>query len=182
MSHLDPLRRMNARWGHGLCEVLKVESRAECASSGHATKRRAGVQTPIDAERWTSSWPLLPVQSCFSKPSWATRLNASVATVLSRRGAVKPQVQREQHQPVNVSSSIQIMRRFIGCAQFEFRRKDGLPRETRGRNTQDNSSAERSPCPRRRQSPTKSRRGKVTKVLHPVWQQDINASTSCATP
>jgi len=64
----------------------------------------------------------------------------------------------------------------------EFRRKDGLPRETRGRNTHDHSSAERSPCPRRRQSPTKSRRGKVTKVLHPVWQQDINASTSCATP
>lgn len=65
---------------------------------------------------------------------------------------------------------------------FGFRRKDGLPRETRGRNTYDNSSAERSPCPRRRQSPTKSRRGKVTKVLHPVWQQDINASASCPTP
>ena len=59
-----------------------------------------------------------------------------------------------------------------------FRRKDGLPRETRGRNTHDNSSVERSPCPRRRQSPTKSRRGKVTKVLHPVWQQDFHASTS----
>ena len=38
--------------------------------------------------------------------------------MLSRRGAVKPQVQWEQHQPVNVSSSIQIMCLFIGCAQF----------------------------------------------------------------
>jgi len=63
------------------------------------------------------------------------------------------------------------------CRSFGFRRKDGLPPETRGRNTHDNSSAERSPCPRRRQSRTKSRRGKVTKVLHPIWQQEINAST-----
>jgi hypothetical protein len=78
----------------------------------------AGVQSPIGGERRASPWLLLPVQSCFSKPSWATRLNASAATVLSRRGAVKPQVQLEQHQPANVSSSIQIMRLFIGCAQF----------------------------------------------------------------
>jgi len=65
----------------------------------------------------------------------------------------------------------------LAVCSFGFRRKDGLPPETRGRNTHDNSSAERSPCPRLRQSPTKSRRRKVTKVLHPVWQQDINAST-----
>jgi len=65
----------------------------------------------------------------------------------------------------------------LAVRSFGFRRKDGLPPETRGRNTHDNSSAERSPCPRRRQSRTKSRRGKVTKVLHPVWQLDINAST-----
>src|SRR5437016_12621520 len=65
----------------------------------------------------------------------------------------------------------------LAVRSFGFRRKDRLPPETRGRNTHDNSSAERSPCPRRRQSPTKSLRGKVTKVLHPVWQQDINANT-----
>src|ERR1700745_1609154 len=65
----------------------------------------------------------------------------------------------------------------LSVRSFGFRRKDGLPPETRGRNTHDNSSAERSPCPRRRQSRTKSRRGKVTKVLHPIWQQEINAST-----
>src|ERR1700746_3672557 len=65
----------------------------------------------------------------------------------------------------------------LAVRSFGFRRKDRLPPETRGRNTHDNSSAERSPCPRRRQSRTKSWRGKVTKVLHPVWQQDINASS-----
>ena len=47
-------------------------------------------------------------QLCFSKSSCATRLNASAATVLSRRGAVRPHSQWEQHQPANASSSIQI--------------------------------------------------------------------------
>src|SRR5439155_2511012 len=36
---------------------------------------------------------------CFSKLSCAVRLKASAATVLSRCGAVRPQVQWEQHQP-----------------------------------------------------------------------------------
>ena len=96
-----------------------------------------------------------------------------------RRGAVKPQVQWEQHQASECFilnpdyASLHLVVPSCG-----FRRKDGLPREMRGRNTHDNSSVERSPCPRRRQSSTKSRRGKVTKVLHPVCQQDINAGTN----
>jgi len=51
---------------------------------------------------------VLAVQLCFSKLSCARRLKASVATVLSRCGAVMPQVQWEQHQPVKSSPSTQI--------------------------------------------------------------------------
>ena len=47
------------------------------------------------------------------KSCCATRLKASAATVLSRRGVAIPQVQREQHQPVKSSPSIQINSRFI---------------------------------------------------------------------
>jgi len=57
---------------------------------------------------------------CFSKLSCALRLKASAATVLSRCGAVRPQVQWEQHQPVksspsprsNVCSYIYLLRAF----------------------------------------------------------------------
>src|SRR6202011_4651629 len=52
-------------------------------------------------------------QACFSKSSCATRLKVSAATVLSRRGAVIPHVQREQHQPLKSSPSIQIRCLFI---------------------------------------------------------------------
>jgi hypothetical protein len=51
--------------------------------------------------------------------SLCNRLKASAATVLSRRGAVIPHVQREQHQPLKSSSSIQIRCLFI---QFAFAR------------------------------------------------------------
>ena len=50
---------------------------------------------------------------CFSKSSCATRLKARAATVLSRRGAVIPHVQREQHQPLKSSPSTQIRCLFI---------------------------------------------------------------------
>ncbi len=52
-------------------------------------------------------------QVCFSKSSCATRLKVSAATVLSRRGAVIPHVQWEQHQPLKSSPSIQIRCLFI---------------------------------------------------------------------
>ena len=52
-------------------------------------------------------------QLCFSKSSCATRLKVSAATVLSRRGAVIPHVQWEQHQPLKSSPSIQIRCLFI---------------------------------------------------------------------
>jgi len=54
---------------------------------------------------------------CFSKVSWARRLKARAATVLSRCGAVMPQVQWEQPQPVNSSPSTQIKRLFIHLPQ-----------------------------------------------------------------
>jgi hypothetical protein len=57
---------------------------------------------------------VLRAQACWSKPSCATRLKATAATVLSSRGATTPHGQWEQHQPVNLSSSAQIMCRVIG--------------------------------------------------------------------
>src|SRR5215467_4536935 len=57
---------------------------------------------------------VLCAQACWSKPSCATRLKASAATVLSRRGATTPHGQREQHQPVKFSSSAQIICLVIG--------------------------------------------------------------------
>jgi hypothetical protein len=48
------------------------------------------------------------MQVCFSKSSCASRLKASAATVLSSRGAVMPQVQCEQHQPLKSSPSTQM--------------------------------------------------------------------------
>src|SRR5438128_2322808 len=65
---------------------------------------------------------------CFSNVSWARRLKARAATVLSRCGAVMPQVQWEQHQPVKSSPSTQIKRLFIqlylflACLGFELGR------------------------------------------------------------
>src|SRR6266480_6782617 len=56
---------------------------------------------------------VLAAHLCFSKVSWARRLNASAATVLSRRGAVMPHGQSGQHQPVKSSPSTQINRLFI---------------------------------------------------------------------
>src|SRR4029077_19733411 len=49
------------------------------------------------------------------KSSCATRLKVSAATVLSRRGAVIPHVQWEQHQPLKSSPSIQIRCLFISA-------------------------------------------------------------------
>src|SRR5438552_13823358 len=56
---------------------------------------------------------VLAAHLCFSKVSWARRLNASAATVLSRRGAVMPHEHSGQHQPVKSSPSTQINRLFI---------------------------------------------------------------------
>jgi hypothetical protein len=71
----------------------------------------------------------LASQSCFSKLSRATRLNASAATVLSRRGMVMFHAHKEQHQPVNSSPSTQIMR-FIVLGPFAF--KDWLLQSSEG--------------------------------------------------
>ncbi len=49
----------------------------------------------------------------FFESSCATRLNASVATVLSGTGVVIPHVQREQHQPLKLSPSMEMRRLFI---------------------------------------------------------------------
>jgi hypothetical protein len=59
------------------------------------------------------------LQVCFSKSSCASRLNASAATVLSRRGVVIPHVQREQHQPLKSSPSIE-MRCLFMCVYLLF--------------------------------------------------------------
>src|SRR5207244_7813552 len=56
---------------------------------------------------------MLAAHLCFSKVSSARRLNASAATVLSRRGAVMPHGQSGQHQPVKSSPSTQINRLLI---------------------------------------------------------------------
>ena len=61
---------------------------------------------------------VLAAHLCFSKVSWARRLNASAATVLSRRGAVMPHEQSGQHQPVKSSPSTQINRLFITSTSF----------------------------------------------------------------
>ena len=47
---------------------------------------------------------MLSAQLCFSNVSCARRLKASAALVPSRRGAVMPQVQWEQHQAVKVDA------------------------------------------------------------------------------
>ena len=57
-------------------------------------------------------------QACLSKLSCAVRLNASAATVLSKRGATTTHGHWEQHQPVMSSSSAQIMRLVIGTPCF----------------------------------------------------------------
>ncbi|PYX11067.1 MAG: hypothetical protein DMG88_00290 [Acidobacteria bacterium] len=76
---------------------------------------------------------MLAAHLCFSKVSWARRLNASAATVLSRWGAVMPQGQLEQHQPVKSSPSIQINRLFIHLPLFML--ASGLELGRRGWNT-----------------------------------------------
>jgi hypothetical protein len=52
---------------------------------------------------------VLSTQLCFSKLSCASRLKASAATVLSRCGAVMPQVQWEQHQLICVRLEIRAL-------------------------------------------------------------------------
>ena len=103
---------------HGLCEVLKVKGRADCASQGHATKGRG--------RRSVADWYLASGLFLVSAARAVVLLEALLGNAVKcerRNGAlqargVKPQLQWEQHQPVNVSSSIQIMCLFIGCAQF----------------------------------------------------------------
>ena len=64
---------------------------------------------------------VLAAHLCFSKVSWARRLNASAATVLSRRGAVMPHGQSGQHQPVKSSPSTQINRLLIHLPRLRVR-------------------------------------------------------------
>ena len=52
----------------------------------------------------------LDAQSCCSKVCWATRLKLIAANVVSRRGVAMFQARWDQHQPVMVPSSAQIMR------------------------------------------------------------------------
>jgi hypothetical protein len=75
------------------------------------TKRTCGGPR-IASICYASPWGL-GSQGCFSKSSCARRLKASAATVLSRRGAVIPHVQREQHQPLKSSPSTQMRRLFM---------------------------------------------------------------------
>ena len=70
-------------------------------------------RTGFFATAYYASPCALWTQACFSKSSCATRLKVSAATVLSRRGAVIPHVQWEQHQPLKSSPSIQIRCLFI---------------------------------------------------------------------
>src|ERR1019366_7482934 len=77
-----------------------------------------------DANHWTnfagdqtSVWRLVG-QLWFSKSFCATRLKASAATVLSQRGAVMPQGQWEQDQPVKSSPSSQIKRLLMHLLPF----------------------------------------------------------------
>ena len=65
----------------------------------------------------TSVWRLVG-QLWFSKSFCATRLKASAATVLSQRGAVMPQGQWEQDQPVKSSPSSQIKRLLMHLLPF----------------------------------------------------------------
>ena len=72
------------------------------------------MKVPLHAGRTGYASPSgFEVQVCFSKSSCATRLNASAATVLSRRGVVIPHVQREQHHPLKSSPSTQMRRLLI---------------------------------------------------------------------
>lgn len=84
----------------------------------------------------------LRAHACWSKVSWAMRLKASAATVLSKRGATTPQRQCEQHQPVKCSSSAQIMRRVMGHlrlvefdGRIDFRRRGELQKMQRSSET-----------------------------------------------
>ena len=84
--------------------------------------------------RYASSCALCS-QLCLSKSSCATRLNASAAIVLSRRGVVMPHGQREQHQPLKSSPSTRIRRLSINkpsiCVEVGARVCDGRTRRTR---------------------------------------------------
>jgi hypothetical protein len=110
-------------------------------------------------------------QPCRSNPSCATRLKATAATVLSRRGATTLHGQCEQHQPVKFSSSAQIMCLVIGTPIFvEIRRKDDF----RGRREElqimrGRARHELLPAAGRH-SPTEQRPGKVTRVLRLLGQ------------
>jgi hypothetical protein len=113
----------------------------------------------------------LCAQACCSKPSCATRLKASAATVLSRRGATTPHGQREQHQPVKCSSSAQIMCLFIAIPIPAFQ-CTGVPTGGEGRTTRHWRIGARklNQRPRRRECATETREVKVTNVLRPVGQ------------
>jgi hypothetical protein len=90
------------------CSTTKSRQAEGTATTTLTTKRRWFFATAYYASPcalWT--------QLCFSKSSCATRLKVSAATVLSRRGAVIPHVQWEQHQPLKSSPSIQIRCLFI---------------------------------------------------------------------
>ena len=75
------------------------------------TSRKCSIELPylVMCQHYASPC-IFCSQLCFSKSSCATRLNASAAAVLSRRGVVIPHGQREQHQPLKSSPSTRIRR------------------------------------------------------------------------
>src|ERR1700756_2995511 len=118
-----------------------------------------------------SPW-VLWTQLCFSKSSCATRLNASAATVLSRRGVVIPHGQREQHQPLKSSPSTRIRRLSINkpliCVEVRTRVCDSRAPRTQLSRATDNAHNLRLFYVRQ-----------VPKVLRPCLSRTVISETAC---
>jgi hypothetical protein len=112
---------------------LQEEVQLEFSSENHGSSFPAWEVVPIwrpfyalrTKQRYASASEF-GLQVCFSKSSRASRLKASAATVLSRRGVVIPHVQREQHQPLKSSPSIE-MRWLFMCVYLLLELRPYLP-------------------------------------------------------
>ena len=151
-------------------KVLLLRQENE-TSARRRTAKGAPVSSPRSGMHAFSSHPthyyrrfrvcVLRVQLCSSKVSCAMRLNASAATVLSRRGAVMPHSHTEQHHPVKSSASIQIKRLCMHLPFGGFRREGTIPLTCEKRNGKNGGGTV---AARRKQSPMR------------LWQMQSNWS------
>jgi hypothetical protein len=135
-----------------------------CRGTSPRSGRKASPGSIYDIISPEAPW----AHACWSKDSCARRLKASAATVLSSRGAMKPHVQCEQHQPVKSSSSAQIIRLVISKILM-WNREGRTPvwaRKAADRRSTRSNQTQTAAC-RRRNSPTERPGCKVTSVCRP---------------